>query len=1163
MKKIKIVVGAVFMMLAAIVPSIISAAASCGETVSQNTAEALRAVSYEQDETIGELLKPSYYSATDKLNKKNEIALRDKRPINEVTDEEVIRELNKDNVQVMSFGEAFADVQSQIGQIIQRVVDSTNGAEEKGADFFTNKILQNKEKLLIGLTYLERLYDFEMGGHNIRDVLLYEPGEYGVRADVVDWLIKIGSAGGNTLKLSNSANVFGWNKLFFDVTTSMSLDEFLEQNREKWISNTPMNEWFVQESRADIVERPSSWDTSADTGLYRKLYDGAASRSYILPLLTVSEDSVYVISTSTTITYGIVDCYVDRKLKDSDPVRYAEQREQFRQQLEQAAGQQREFIDLWYRLAKPEKRAQLLSSRIVYDSLRIYSETSTDSRTEWSTKFGSETSVGVREFITPLNMYTTFFFSDGMADGANVRYYLSKALTERGLATYSHELTHLLVSSLMLNGYGARDGMQAEVYTRGMFEPYELNDPPVFNLNLIYDRTSNQERFHNAVPGRFQDETDLQEYMQGILDVIYTLDYTEADVMLEKSPEDKKKWFHKLEQVEDTDNRSKPGEAGSKHHVDSVRELTLEEAKQLNTLSDLIGNSILVSRYEVNGTQTTGTLKNNGYYVVPLFSANYAGVQNDKGVSGDVMIRRQAFELLAEFGYYGGMVPYISNQYKQEAVSEQTLLSDTYILNKIFGGEYGTMADFKREMFQKRIEKVGELKPVTITWENQKVTIQNFASLRELMREAVESDLKNVTALPSGSNNIRAQQTKVELLKAEIFRAYLLQTDDFERTIYRDGQEPIEPTPEPVETAEPTGQPTQKPPVDPTEKPTDPEETKTPWPSETPSEPSPTQKPPVDPTEKPTDPEETKTPWPSQTPWEPSPTQKPPVDPTEKPTDPEETKTPWPSQTPWEPSPTQKPPVDPTEKPTDPEETETPWPSQTPWEPSPTQKPPVDPTEKPTAPDKTPVPQPSSTPLPALESSQPLPAVVPPVEQTVQKDLLLPKVSSAKTSQVIRWKAVGQAEGYEVYRARSNGKWKRIRTVGKKVRRVKCTGLKKGTRYKYYVAAYKIIGGKRVILTKSLPVYSVTRGGKYGNVSKLRIKVSTVNVRTGQKIRLNVRVSGKKMKKADKKVRYVLTDPSVAKVSKKGTVTGLRRGTCYLYCITQNGLYKRIKVNAK
>ena len=61
----------------------------------------------------------------------------------------------------------------------------------------------------------------------------------------------------------------------------------------------------------------------------------------------------------------------------------------------------------------------------------------------------------------------------------------------------------------------------------------------------------------------------------------------------------------------------------------------------------------------------------NGYYVVPLFSANYAAVQNNYGVSGDVTIRRQAFELLAEYGYYNGMVPYISNQYKESAKSDR------------------------------------------------------------------------------------------------------------------------------------------------------------------------------------------------------------------------------------------------------------------------------------------------------------------------------------------------------------------------------------------------------------------------------------------------------------------------------------------------------------
>ena len=71
---------------------------------------------------------------------------------------------------------------------------------------------------------------------------------------------------------------------------------------------------------------------------------------------------------------------------------------------------------------------------------------------------------------------------------------------------------------------------------------------------------------------------------------------------------------------------------------------------------------------------------------MPLFSANYAGVQNGAGVSGDVMIRRQAFELLGEYGYYKGMVPYISNQYKASAKSDGTILSDKYVLEKIFGG---------------------------------------------------------------------------------------------------------------------------------------------------------------------------------------------------------------------------------------------------------------------------------------------------------------------------------------------------------------------------------------------------------------------------------------------------------------------------------------------
>lgn len=1070
MGRMKIMITAVVMLFVVMLPFADSSAATCGETVSQNTEAALKAIAYEKDEEIVRLLAPSHYSAADKLNKRLEIANREGRNILDVTEEEAVKELNRDNVQAMSYGESFAQVQEEIGQIIQKVVDGTAGSQEKGTSYFTEKILQNKGKLLLGLAYLERLYDFNMGSRNIKDILIYEPGLYGKQVDSLDWLIKIGSAGGDTLKISNNAGTFGYQKLFSTVTTSMSLGVFLEQNRKKWIPDIPMNEWFLKESRAFIVDTPSSWDQTTTTGLYERLYEDATLKSHILPLLTVSEDSIYVIANSTTITYGIVDCYVDRGLKNTDITRYREKREQFRQQIGKIARQQKEFIDLWYRMAQPAVRGKLSSNRVVLDSLRLYADTTVSASAEWSDKFGSNASRGVREFFTPLNLYVSFFFADGMASGTGVRYYLSKALTERGLATYAHELSHLLVSSVMLNQYGLRDGMEAEVYTRGMFEPYESNDPPAFNLNLIYDRQENRERFHNASPTQFQGETDLKEYMGGILDVVYTLDYAEADAILAKTPEEKQKWFHKLEQIEDTRKRSNPGEAGTVHNVDSVRTLTLDEARELNTVDDLIRDSIIVSRYEVSGTQTTGTLASNGYYVVPLFSANYAGVQNDLGVSGDVMIRRQAFELLAEYGYYEGMVPYISNQYKEAATKEKAILSDTYVLKKIFGGKYATMADFKKAMFQKRIERVSELKPVTISWKNENIVIRDFGTLQRLMEEAVESDLENVYVTSGGFNNIRAQNTQVERLKAEIFRAYLFTTNDFSESIYGDGQEPEKPisTPTAMPTVEPSAAPTG----------------------------APTATPAVEPSVAPTG----------------TPTATPAVAPSAAPTG-------APSSA----------------KPSTPA----------------TAAPAVSPTGGSALPS-----------VPAVSTGTPFntDSVLP---EAGKAEFLLAQVSSARTSQILRWSSVESADGYFIYGAKSGAKYKRLRTVGKKGFQWKRTGLKKGTKYQYYVVAYKKIDGKQVLISKSLPVYSTTKGGKYGDPKRIQAKKSSVSVTQGKKVRIKGKVSGQKIEKAGKKLRYISTEPSIAKVSKKGIVTGVQCGSCYIYCVAWNGLSKKINVKVK
>lgn len=165
--KIKMAATAFYIMIALfIIPSATVSAADLGETVSQQTENSLRAIDYENNETIRNLLAPSRYTLSEKLNKKTEIARRENKNPADISDEQAIKELNQDNLKVMSYDEAFAQVQTEIGDIIRGIVNNTAGAESNGAAFYTDKILQNKEKLLLGLAYLERLYDFEMGGHN-------------------------------------------------------------------------------------------------------------------------------------------------------------------------------------------------------------------------------------------------------------------------------------------------------------------------------------------------------------------------------------------------------------------------------------------------------------------------------------------------------------------------------------------------------------------------------------------------------------------------------------------------------------------------------------------------------------------------------------------------------------------------------------------------------------------------------------------------------------------------------------------------------------------------------------------------------------------------------------------------------------------------------------
>ena len=56
---------------------------------------------------------------------------------------------------------------------------------------------------------------------------------------------------------------------------------------------------------------------------------------------------------------------------------------------------------------------------------------------------------------------------------------------------------------------------------------------------------------------------------------------------------------------------------------------------------------------------------------------------------------------------------------------------------------------------------------------------------------------------------------------------------------------------------------------------------------------------------------------------------------------------------------------------------------------------------------------------------------------------------------------------------------------------------------------------------------------------------------------------GKKKKLVVSELRYISSNSDIASVTKTGKVKGKKKGSCYIYVIAQNGMWKKVKVTVK
>ncbi|HEL1657730.1 TPA: YSIRK-type signal peptide-containing protein [Streptococcus suis] len=640
---------------------------------------------------------------------------------------------------------SFNRVQNNLQQILTGVFEKANTVD-------LDRVRAKKEQILAVLSYLDRRYSFTFGNYQAKDLILYHPQVFGGNGDSLDNLLNLANVTYQDLTMAQSATAY--QRKLAPITGQADLPSFIEKGVSLFESNLTAEAWFKKTSKAHIVESTNGY---ASSSLYEKMKT-QAMRNHLLPLLTLSSDSIYAISTSNTVNYGLKETYID-------PNQVATTQATFQTNLVKYAEHQQEFLNFWHRMTQRKQEFANHPPIIVVDTVQKYGQPG-NARALYSPKFGSNVLQGVGEFIRPLNLYSQFTIADAQANGStSVNLFLKKSLTDDGQSAYTHELTHILDKVIWFNGFGRRTGQGAEVFARGLFE--SINNSlgtaydPSFNLNTAYTLTDN--RTQNSHPSRFQTTEDMKTYMQGILDVVYTLDYAEAQSILKQNAADRAVLLNKISLV--------PTTAANGQMTDSVTPIDENLAASLTSVSDFVDQSLISGRYKFDGLKTRGTARTNSYYVIPLFEPIYAGLQNNAGSGGDISFRRNAYDILGEYGYENGMVAYLSNQHA----------NDQAALNAIMPEYGGNLATFKKAMFDRRIGKVNQLNPTAVA--------ADFSEIQSKMDQAIADDLAQLkTNIAAGSEYLSTRVSAVRNLKTSIYQAYLAATDEFRTSIYQEVQ---------------------------------------------------------------------------------------------------------------------------------------------------------------------------------------------------------------------------------------------------------------------------------------------------------------------------------------------------------------------------------------
>ena len=674
--------------------------------------------------------------------------------------------------------ESFAETKANLDKLVKSLIENADhqlNSDEAAMKALVKKVDENKAKIVMALTYLNRYYDIKYGDMTIKNLMMFKPDFYGKSVDLLDFLIRIGSSERN---IKGDRTLDAYRDMIGGTIGKAELHGFLDYNMRLFTNDTDLNDWFIHAAKNVYVVEPKTTNPDFVNKRHRAfdgLNNGVHNRM-ILPLLTLKNAHMFLISTYNTMAYSSFEKYG----------KYTEEaRNEFKKEIDKVAHAQQTYLDFWSRLALPNVRDRLLKSEKMVPTPVWDNQTYNGSPVGRRGFDGKGNPVApIRELYGPTwrhhdrdwRMGAMASIFDDPNNDDKVLFMVTDMISPFGISAFTHETTHVNDRMLYFGGHRHRQGTDVEAYAQGMLQTPDKSttngEYGALGLNMAYHRENDGNQWYNYDPDKLKTREDIDRYMKNYNEALMMLDYVEADAVIPKLNGDNSKWFKKIDKIDRyVDGLNK---LTAPHQWDKVRDLNEgEKTKPLASIDDLVDNNFMTKHNNPGNRvfRPEDFTPNSAYVNVQMMAGIYGG-NTSKGAPGSLSFKHNAFRMWGYFGYENGFIGYVSSKYQGEANKQnQGRLGDDFIIKKVSDNQFSNLEDWKKYWYHD-VKAKAEQGFTAIEINGKQIT--NYTQLKDIFVKAVEEDLKK-------SDDF----SHTVALKEKVFKALLKATDGFFNPLFK------------------------------------------------------------------------------------------------------------------------------------------------------------------------------------------------------------------------------------------------------------------------------------------------------------------------------------------------------------------------------------------